>query len=294
MSAQLIDGKAIAEKLKIDIKNQVNVLNRQNVIPGLATVLVGTDPASEIYVKNKHRACEKVGIVSFHHTLPEETTTEKLLQKIRELNQDNRIHGILVQLPLPAHISSKSVLLAIDPKKDVDGFHPYNLGRLFAAKNWNELESMHPTLPIPCTPYGAMILLEKIGISLAGKNAVVLGRSTIVGKPMAALLLSKHATVSVVHSHTKNLLHYCKKADILVVAVGKPKQVTGEMLQRESVVIDVGINRKENGKICGDVDFDSAKEVTGWITPVPGGVGPMTITMLLKNTVRLAQNHSCG
>ena len=289
MSAQLIDGKAIAQSLRAEIKDDVETLKKQGVQPGLATVLVGNDPASEIYVRNKHRACEAASITSFHQVLPEETTTEQLLKKIHELNEDKRVHGILVQLPLPAHISSEAVLLAICPEKDVDGFHPYNLGRLFSAKNWKNLESMEPALPIPCTPYGVMVLLEKTGVELAGKNAVVLGRSTIVGKPMAALLLSKNATVSIVHSQTKNLLHYCKEADILVSAVGRPNQVTQEMIRPGSVVIDVGINRGQDRKICGDVDFDSAQKVAGWVTPVPGGVGPMTITMLLKNTVRLAQ-----
>ena len=288
MSAKIIDGKSIAAEIKFEIKQKVAQLKLKNIVPGLATVLVGEDPASQVYVRSKHRACEEVGIASFNHPMPASTSEIILLNKIQELNQDPQVHAILVQLPLPKHIHTQAVLSAVFPEKDADGFHPENLGKLFAAKNMNELNSYKKPVPLPCTPHGVMALLKKIGTELTGKNAVVLGRSMIVGKPVAALLLAENATVTIAHSQTKNLLECCQQADILVVAVGQPEMVKSPMIKKDAIVIDVGINRKVNGSLCGDVDFISAQTQAGWITPVPGGVGPMTIVMLLENTLQLA------
>jgi methylenetetrahydrofolate dehydrogenase (NADP+)/methenyltetrahydrofolate cyclohydrolase len=290
MSAQIIDGKLMASQIKVEIKEEVEKLKAKKIIPGLATLLVGDNPASQVYVRNKHRACEDVGMVSFHHALAQDATTLTVLKKVRELNSDPNVHGILVQLPLPSQIDAHLVLETVSPRKDVDGFHPYNLGRLLAVKHMAELDHSQHQIPIPCTPYGVMVLLEKIGVQVAGKNAVVLGRSMIVGKPLAALLLAHNATVTVAHSQTQNLIEYCKRADILVAAMGQPERVDSPMVKPGAIVIDVGINRKKTGQLCGDVHFDSVKEKASWITPVPGGVGPMTIVMLLKNTIRLAQN----
>lgn len=277
--ATILDGKATAATIRAEIKNEISeFFKRYRVSPGLAVVLVGEDPASAVYVRNKHRACTEVGMYSEVHVLPADTSEEKLLSLIEQLNQDKRIHGILVQLPLPKHISEKRVLHAIVPTKDVDAFHPWNVGQLFLGE---------PTF-LPCTPAGIMTLLHRYGISPEGKRCVVVGRSNIVGKPMAMLLLAENGTVSICHSHTQNLAAYTRDADILVVAVGKPLFMTGEMIKKGAVVIDVGIHRDSDGKLCGDVDFSSVKPHAGAITPVPGGVGPMTIAMLLRNTLRAA------
>ncbi len=247
--------------------------------PGLAVVLVGNDPASRIYVNNKKKACEEIGIRSFEYILPEKTTEEELIQLVETLNKDNSVHGILVQLPLPKHIDAENVLLRISPDKDVDSFHPFNMGRVMIGDYYF----------LPCTPAGIMELLIRSGINLVGKECVVVGRSNIVGKPIAMLLLHSNATVTICHSKTRNLKEICRRADVLVVAVGKPKFINADYVKDGAVVIDVGINRLEDGKICGDVDFDSVSEKASYITPVPGGVGPMTITMLLKNTIMSAE-----
>ena len=289
MSAQIIDGKAVAALQKDRIRKEVEALKAAGVTPGLATLLVGEDPASQVYVKSKHKACQEAGMASFNHHLPKEATTQAVLDKVRELNEDPQVHGILVQLPLPPQVDADLVLSAILPEKDADGFHPYNVGRMLAAKDFRELTENKNPVPLPCTPHGCIALLKHTGVPLAGKNAVVVGRSMIVGKPMMALLLAQHATVTVAHSRTQDLPGVCRRADILVAAIGKPRMITGDMVKEGALVIDVGINRLPDGKLCGDVDFESAKEKAGWITPVPGGVGPMTIVMLLSNTVQLAR-----
>jgi methylenetetrahydrofolate dehydrogenase (NADP+) / methenyltetrahydrofolate cyclohydrolase len=279
MTAKIIDGKTIAQEVRAEWKVRADALKARGVTPGLAVIIVGEDAASRIYVGNKVKACAELGIHSEHIALPADTPEAVLLAKIAELNANPAIHGILVQLPVPKHIDSNKVLEAISPRKDVDGFHPQNVGALVAG---------NAVLP-PCTPYGAMNLLEKMGIEIEGKHAVVVGRSNIVGKPMALMLLHKNATVTICTSRTRDLAHHTRDADILVVATGKPQMITGDMIKPGAAVIDVGINRLPSGKLVGDVDFDSAKEVAGAITPVPGGVGPMTITMLMANTVRAAE-----
>ena len=282
MTAQIIDGKAIAQEVRAEWKVRADALKTRGITPGLAVIIVGEDAASKVYVGNKVKACAELGLHSEHIALPADTPQATLLEKIAGLNADHAIHGILVQLPLPKHIDSDKVLKAIDPNKDVDGFHPMNVGALVTG---------NPVLR-PCTPYGAMKLLEKMGVTIEGKHAVVVGRSNIVGKPMALMLLHKNATVTICTSKTRDLARYTRDADILVVATGKPKMVTGDMIKPGAAVIDVGINRMPNGKLCGDVDFDSAKEVAGYLTPVPGGVGPMTITMLVANTVEAAERNT--
>lgn len=279
MTARLIDGNALAASVRGELADRVNALKAQGVTPGLAVVLVGSDPASAVYVRNKVAACEKVGMHSVKIEYPAEVPQATVLAKIDELNKDASIHGILVQLPLPRHFDSDLVLEAIAPEKDVDGFHAENVGALMQGQ---------PRF-IPCTPYGVMKMLESAGTQLKGAEAVVVGRSNIVGKPMAMLLMAAGATVTVCHSQTRDLKFHTKRADILVAAVGKAKMITGDMIKPGAVVIDVGINRTEDGKLCGDVDFDSAKEVAGAISPVPGGAGPMTITMLLANTLEAAE-----
>jgi len=268
----IINGKEISAAIRQEIRAEVEALPKR---PGLAVVLVGNDPASQVYVRNKERACEEVGFYSEKYTLPEDTTREQLLSLVDQLNESPTIHGILVQLPLPKHLDAEEVILRIDPKKDVDAFHPTNVGKIMIG-NFDFL---------PCTPAGVMELLARSGINPAGKECVVIGRSNIVGKPQAMLLLHKNATVTVCHSRTKDLAAVCRRADILVSSVGKAGFVTADMVKEGAVVIDVGINRDENGKLCGDVAFDEVSAKTSYITPVPGGVGPMTITMLLKNTV---------
>ena len=278
----LIDGKLVSACVKETVKNEVADFIRENgVTPALAVVVVGNDPASAVYVRNKHKACLAVGIASHEYALPESTTEEELLKLIDTLNNNKDIHGILVQLPLPRHISEEKVLLAIDPKKDVDAFHPMNVGHLVAG-NYDFL---------PCTPAGVMELLRYYKIEIDGKHCVILGRSNIVGKPMAHLMLEANATVTVCHSHTKNLAEITKQADILVVAIGKAKFVHADMIKPGAVVIDVGINRLPDGTLCGDVDTVAAEGVASAITPVPGGVGPMTIAVLMKNTLTAAKKQ---
>jgi methylenetetrahydrofolate dehydrogenase (NADP+)/methenyltetrahydrofolate cyclohydrolase len=276
MSAKIIDGKAISAALKEKIGRDVKArIAAGKSRPGLAVVLVGSNPASKVYVSSKCRACEEFGFYSKKIDLPEETTEEMLLSIIDDLNQDSKIHGILVQFPLQKQINSQRVIERIDPKKDIDGFHPYNLGRL-AQRN--------PTLR-SCTPFGIVYLLEQLPIELSGKEAVIIGRSTIVGLPMALELIMKDCTVTICHSKTQNIIEKVRGADIVVAAIGRPEWVKGDWIKEGAVVIDVGINRLDDGRLVGDVDFKAAKEKAGWITPVPGGVGPMTIAMLLKNTL---------
>lgn len=276
MNAKIIDGKAVSTRILNELKAEVLQLKASGIIPGLAVIIVGNNPASRVYVNSKKKACLEIGIYSEEHALPEETTQEELISLIQTLNSRNEISGILVQLPLPKHINEEQVLYTIDPSKDVDAFHPVNVGKLMIGK---------PDF-LPCTPAGVMELIAESGIEIAGKECVVVGRSNIVGKPQALLLLGKHGTVTICHSKTKDLGEVCRRADILVVAIGKAKMVDGSMIKPGAVVIDVGVNRLEDKKLAGDVDFDSALEVAGAITPVPGGVGPMTIAMLMKNTVK--------
>lgn len=277
--AEIIDGRALAKKFRGEIAEKVRELETATkIVPGLAVVLVGDDPASQVYVRSKEKACQEVGIYSVVHRLSAETSTDELLQLIADLNSDSKIHGILVQLPVPRHIDPAVVIEAIDPSKDVDGFHPISVGRLWTGQ---------PSLR-PCTPRGIMELIASTGTALSGKHAVVIGRSNIVGKPMAALLLAANATVTLAHSKTENLAELAKTADILVVAVGRRQMVKGGWIKPGAIVIDVGMNRFE-GKLYGDVDYDQVSQVAGAITPVPGGVGPMTIAMLLANTVDAAE-----
>jgi methylenetetrahydrofolate dehydrogenase (NADP+)/methenyltetrahydrofolate cyclohydrolase len=284
MAYKLLDGKDLAGRMKTAMKQEVSELIAKGITPGLAVVIVGNDPASRTYVNNKRKDCEEVGIRSFEYALPEETTQKQLLELIDTLNEDKTVDGILVQLPLPKHLDEAKVLRRIDPKKDVDGFHPYNVGELMIG---------NPILP-PCTPAGVMEILKDAGIEVAGKNCVVVGRSNIVGKPMAMLLLHAHGTVTVCHSKTRNLKDVCSQADILVAAIGKADFITAEYVKEGAVVIDVGINRNAEGKMTGDVDFKSVCEKTSAITPVPGGVGPMTRAMLLKNTIKACIMHKNG
>lgn len=279
MSAQLISGKEVAASLREEIKQEVASWNNGEQIPGLAVVLVGDNPASRSYVKGKQKASKEVGIHSELKELPESVTEEELLQIVKDYNQNEDIHGILVQLPLPDHISDKKVIETISPDKDVDGFHPINIGRMMTGQ-----EAF-----LPCTPYGIIKMLEYVGVPIEGKHAVVLGRSNIVGKPMGQLLLNKNATVTHCHSRTKDLESYMQSADILIAAIGKREFVKGKDIKPGAVVIDVGMNRKDDGKLCGDVDFDEVSAKASYLTPVPGGVGPMTITMLLYNTLQSAK-----
>ena len=277
--ARILDGKALAARIREGLKKEVAKLAAEGRPPGLAVILVGEDPASQVYVRNKQRACAELGIRSWKHHLPADTSQEDLVQLVEGINADPEVHGILVQLPLPAHIQTEAVLDAIDPAKDVDGFHPVNLGLLAAGR---------PGI-IPCTPAGVMELVRESGVEVAGKECVIVGRSNIVGKPLAFLFLHEHGTVTICHSRTRNLAEVCHRADILVVAVGRAGLVNGEMIKPGAVVIDVGINRTAEGKLTGDVDFASAVQQAGAITPVPGGVGPMTIALLMKNTVAAAR-----
>ncbi|MBN8216911.1 MAG: bifunctional methylenetetrahydrofolate dehydrogenase/methenyltetrahydrofolate cyclohydrolase FolD [Spirochaetes bacterium] len=278
MAARIIDGKALAAEIREGLKPRIDALRLKGVHPCLCVILVGDDPASRVYVRNKGKACQEVGILSREHRLPASASQGELLTLVESLNRDPSVHGILVQLPLPKGIDPKPVLDAIDPAKDVDGFHPVNVGRLMIGE---------PLFP-PCTPAGVLRLLEHAGVPLAGANAVVVGRSNIVGKPAALLLLQKDATVTLAHSRTRDLAGLCRRADILVAAIGKPRFITADMVRPGAAVIDVGINRLPDGKLAGDVDEAPCAQVAGWITPVPGGVGPMTITMLLENTLLAA------
>lgn len=277
--ANIIDGKAISTEIRKEITEDIR---SSGITPGLAVIIVGSDPASQVYVRNKRRACEEVGIYSEAYELPEETTQEELNSLIDRLNVDEKIHGILVQLPLPKHLSEDEVIMRIRPEKDVDAFHPANVGKIMLG-DYDFL---------PCTPAGVMELLKRSNIEISGKDCVVVGRSNIVGKPQAMLLLHANGTVTICHSKTKDLKGICSKADIIVVAIGKPDFLTADMVKEGAVVIDVGINRKADGKLTGDVDFENVSKKASYITPVPGGVGPMTITMLLKNTVTSAKKFA--
>lgn len=274
--AKIIDGKAISAEIKEELKEKVAEYKKQGVEITLAVVKVGNDPASAVYVRNKEKACEYVGITSRTLALPEETTEEELLKVVNDLNEDKEVNGILVQLPLPKHIDESIVLLAIDSNKDVDGFHPVNVGKMVIGE-----ETF-----LPCTPAGIIEMLKRTDVEISGKECVVIGRSNIVGKPMSMLMLKENATVTIAHSRTKDLKEVTKRADILIAAIGKAKFVTADYVKEGAVIIDVGMDRDENGKLCGDVDFDSVSQVASAITPVPGGVGPMTVTMLLVNCLR--------
>ena len=275
----IIDGKAISAAIRGEIAEKVKQLKAEKgIVPGLAVIIVGEDPASKVYVRNKHRACEEVGFASFGYELPAETTEQELLALVEKLNRDDAVHGILVQLPLPKHLDEEKILLAIDPRKDVDAFHPYNVGKIMIG-NYDFL---------PCTPAGVMELLHRSNIEIAGKECVVVGRSNIVGKPQAMLLLQANGTVTIAHSRTKDLREVCRRADILVAAVGKPEFFDASYVKEGAVVIDVGINRRADGKLCGDVNYEDVAPHTSYITPVPGGVGPMTIAMLMQNTLTAA------
>lgn len=276
--AQLIDGKKISQEIKDELKDKVAALKEQGKEIGMAVIQVGNDPASSVYVGNKKKACAYIGIRSESYELPEETTEEELLSLIDKLNKDEKIHGILVQLPVPKHINEDRIIQAISPKKDVDGFHPQSVGALSIGQ---------PGF-VSCTPAGVIQLLKRSNVEIDGKNCVVIGRSNIVGKPMALLLLRENGTVTITHSHTKDLKAICKQADILVVAIGRPKMIDASYVKEGAVVIDVGIHRNENNKLCGDVDFESVEPIASAITPVPGGVGPMTIAMLMNNCVEAA------
>ena len=279
--ANIIDGKAVSAQVKEEIRQEVEALKAKGVEIGLAVVIVGDDPASQVYVKNKEKACETVGFNSYKYALPAETTEEELLALVDKLNKDDKVDGILVQLPLPKHLDDKIIINNIRPDKDVDAFHPVNVGKIMIG-DYSFL---------PCTPAGVMELIKSTGTDVAGKECVVIGRSIIVGKPQAMLLLHQNGTVTITHSKTKNLKEVCARADILVAAVGRAKMVTADYIKEGAVVIDVGMNRDENGKLCGDVDFEDCKEKAGYITPVPGGVGPMTIAMLMKNTLTAGKEH---
>ncbi|MCM2531705.1 bifunctional methylenetetrahydrofolate dehydrogenase/methenyltetrahydrofolate cyclohydrolase FolD [Neobacillus pocheonensis] len=280
MSAIIIDGKKIAAKKRVEIAQEVQKLKDIGVTPGLAVILVGNNQASRTYVTSKQKTCHELGMHSLLIEYPETVSEEELLAKIEELNRDRNIHGILVQLPIPKHIDEIKVIEAISPLKDVDGFHPINIGRMMTGQD----------AFLPCTPYGVMVLLEESGISIEGKNVVVVGRSNIVGKPSGQLFLNQNATVTYCHSKTKDLKVHTTQADIIVAAVGKANFIKAEHLKPGAVVIDVGINRNEVGKLCGDVDYEEVSKNAGYITPVPGGVGPMTITMLMYNTLKSAKN----
>jgi len=293
MSAQIIDGKQIAAEMREEMKVELAGLKADHgLVPGLAVVLVGANPASQVYVRMKKKACDELGVLSIEHKLAADASEQDLLELVEQLNGDERIHGILVQLPLPDHIDENKVLIAIRPEKDVDGFHPINVGKMLIGE---------PGF-VPCTPHGVQVLLNRSGVDPSGKHVVVIGRSNIVGKPVAAILMQKkdgaNATVTVCHSRTKNLAEVTRQGDILIAAIGRPNMVTAEMVKPGAAVIDVGVNRVEDSskksgyRLVGDVDFDAVKEVAGYITPVPGGVGPMTITMLMANTIESAKRFA--
>ena len=281
MTAKLINGKDLAASIRRQLAQRVQALVDKGHRPGLAVVLVGEDPASQVYVRNKIKACADTGIASIEHRLPADTTQEALLELIARLNDDETVDGILVQLPVPDHINPERIIEAIDPLKDVDGFHPNNIGNLVIGREGF----------LPCTPYGVMKMIESTGYDLTGKHAVIVGRSNIVGKPQTLMLLAKNATVTVVHSRTRDLAAMTRQADVLVAAVGKAKLIGADMVKPGAMVLDVGINRDENGALCGDVDTEAVSRVAGWISPVPGGVGPMTIAMLLTNTVEAVERR---
>lgn len=277
--SKIIDGKLVSEKIRQQVAQEAAALKSRGITPGLAVIIVGEDPASQVYVRNKERACQACGIYSEKYALPESTSQDELLSLISRLGKDGKINGILCQLPVPKHIDPDSVIMAIPPEKDVDAFHPINVGRIMTGD----------IAFAPCTPAGVMTLLSEYGIDVKGKRCVVVGRSSIVGKPMAMLLLHANGTVTICHSKTQDLPSVCREADILVAAIGKPRFITADMVKNGAVVIDVGINRMDDGKLCGDVDFDAVSEKAAYITPVPGGVGVMTITTLLQNTILAAK-----
>ncbi|MFH1098251.1 MAG: bifunctional methylenetetrahydrofolate dehydrogenase/methenyltetrahydrofolate cyclohydrolase FolD [Candidatus Desantisbacteria bacterium] len=289
MAATIINGKEVAGQIQDELAVKVAELREKGVTPRLATLLVGEDPASQVYIGQKRKACDRLGIISDHQTISAETTEAELLSIIEGLNNNPEINGILVQLPLPEHINSVKVLDAISPQKDVDGFHPFNVGRFFTEKSFSDM--VDKGLFLPCTPYGIMELLKRYNVPVKGAAVVIVGRSNIVGKPIALLLLAADATVTVCHSRTKNLKEVCQRADIIVAAIGKPKFVTEDMVKEGAVVIDVGVNRLPEG-LVGDVDFVNVSQKASAITPVPGGVGPMTITMLMANTIMAARNQA--
>lgn len=280
--SNIIDGKAVSAQVKERIRLETEQLKKKGIEVGLAVVIVGDDPASKVYVRNKKKACETVGFNSYEYALPAETTEEELLDLVQKLNNDDKVNGILVQLPLPKHLDDKVIINNILPEKDVDAFHPVNVGKIMIG-DYSFL---------PCTPAGVMELIASTGTEIAGKECVVIGRSNIVGKPQAMLLLHKSGTVTICHSKTKNLKEVCQRADILVAAVGRAKMITSDYIKEGAVVIDVGMNRDENGKLCGDVDFEDCKDKASYITPVPGGVGPMTIAMLMQNTLTAAKTQN--
>ena len=278
--ANLINGKEVSASVKLRVKGETEkIISENGVTPGLAVIIVGDDPASRVYVNSKKKACAEVGFKSFEYALPEETTQEELIELVKKLNDDPQVNGILCQLPLPKQIDENAVINTIKSEKDVDAFHPFNVGKIMIGEY----------AFLPCTPAGVMELIDSTGTEISGKNCVVIGRSNIVGKPMAMLLLHRNGTVTICHSRTQNLAEICKNADILVAAVGKANFVTADMVKDGAIVIDVGMNRLENGKLCGDVDFDSVEKKASYITPVPGGVGPMTIAMLMQNTLTAAK-----
>jgi methylenetetrahydrofolate dehydrogenase (NADP+) / methenyltetrahydrofolate cyclohydrolase len=281
MAAIIIDGKEISKKKKLEIADQVQELKKQGMTPGLAVILVGDNQASRTYGNSKQKTARDLGMHNVLIEYPVSITEQELLAKIDELNRDEDIHGILVQLPLPDHINEKNLIEAISPEKDVDGFHPINIGRMMTGQD----------AFLPCTPYGVMVMMKDIGIDLAGKHVVVVGRSNIVGKPAGQLFLNENATVTYCHSRTKDLKEHTKQADVVIAAVGKANLITADHIKPGAVVIDVGMNRDDHGKLCGDVAYDEVKEKAGYITPVPGGVGPMTIAMLMYNTLKSAKNH---
>ena len=281
---EILDGKKLSNKIKNEVKIEADKLKSYGVTPGLAVILVGNDPASQVYVNMKAKACKESGIYSIVHEFPESISENELLDTIKRINQNPNIHGLLIQLPLPKHIDTTKVLEAVAPEKDVDGFHPYNVGRLVAG-----LDSF-----APCTPLGVMELFKEYNIDVKGLNACVVGASNIVGKPMQALLLNQFATVDICHIYTKNLKEHTERADIVVVGVGKPNLIRADMVKEGAIVVDIGINRLENGKLVGDVDFENVSKKASFITPVPGGVGPMTIAMLLKNTIKAAKKFAEG
>lgn len=280
----LLDGRTVSDSLLAELRENVKKLKKRKIFPKLVVILVGSNPASQVYVKKKHEACEKVGILSVVHKLPAKITQKKLLEKIQTLNRDASVTGMIIQLPLPKHIEEPKVIKAIDPYKDVDGFHAYNVGKMFLNRDFEDLA--------PCTPKGIIKILDYYKIDVAGMDCTVIGRSNIVGKPIGIMLLNRDATVSMCHSRTKNLFKYTRNADLIVVAVGKPNFLKAGMLKKGTVVIDVGINRLKNGRLVGDADFDHLKAKVKAITPVPGGVGPMTVACLLMNTVTAAQKQA--
>lgn len=278
--AKLINGKEVSASVKLRVKNQTEeLIEKSGITPGLAVVIVGNDPASRVYVNSKKKACAEVGFNSYEYALPEDTTQQELLELVEKLNNDSKVNGILCQLPLPKQIDENAIINAIRPEKDVDAFHPFNVGKIMIGE----------FAFLPCTPAGVMELIDSTGVEVSGKNCVVIGRSNIVGKPMSMLLLHRSGTVTICHSKTQNLTEICKNADILVAAVGRANFVTADMVKEGAVVIDVGMNRLENGKLCGDVDFNEVEKKSSFITPVPGGVGPMTIAMLMQNTLTAAK-----